>query len=738
MSKNLIIVESPAKAKTIGKFLGKDFVIKASMGHIRDLPKKEFGVSVKNNFKPRYVTDQKKRKIVLELKKAVQNAEEIFLASDHDREGEAIAWHLSELLEKEIAGKPLHRIIFNEITKSAIRNSVKNPGQIDQNKVDSQQARRILDRIVGYNISPLLWKIITTNLSAGRVQSVALRLVCEREEEIQKFVPQEYWNIEAFLKKKDLPPFKAVLQKWENKKIEISKKEQADKILAEIRDKDFILSEIKDTSRQIQPSPSYITSTLQQDAARLLNFSPKNTMRIAQQLYEGIDLKGETVGLITYMRTDSLRIANEALDACRKLISDRFGDKKLNPKTRIYKNKSSAQDAHEAIRPTDPFRTPESLSNYLDKDQLRLYTLIWQKFVATQMQPVFLKSKKLEIKVRKAEFSAVGSTIEEKGFMEVFPHLNVNLGENIDPAYQQNDVLYPEKLEGIQRFTKPPSRFTEASLIKELESKGIGRPSTYASITSTILYRKYVVLKKKRFFPTELGITVNGFLIENFEDFFNVEFTAEMESSLDEVEYGNVVWHKLLEDYYNSMNNLIRKVDFKEAKKNITEDTDIKCDKCGNKMVLKWGRNGQFLACSNFPSCKNIKSYSRDEKGNIQILEAEKLQEKCPKCGNDMLIKNGRFGKFIACSDYPKCKFTKPFTLGIKCPQCQQGEITEKKNRKGRLFYSCSKYPECKYISNNKPIDLKCPKCEYYFLEERYTQGKGKFKKCPQCGEEVY
>jgi len=738
MSKNLIIVESPAKAKTIGKFLGKDFVIKASMGHIRDLPKKEFGVSVKNNFKPEYVTDPKKRKIILELKKAVQDADEIFLASDHDREGEAIAWHLAKLLEKEIADKPLHRIIFNEITKSAIRCSVKNPGQIDQNKVDSQQARRILDRIVGYNVSPLLWKIITTNLSAGRVQSVALRLVCEREEEIQKFVPKEYWNIEALLKKENLPPFKAVLQKWENKKIEIPNKEIADKILAEIQDNEFILAKIKDTSRKIQPSPPYITSTMQQDAARLLNFSAKRAMQIAQQLYEGIDLQGETVGLITYMRTDSLRIANEALDSCKQLISERFGKEKLNPKTRIYKNKSSAQDAHEAIRPTNPFRTPESLANYLNKEQLKLYTLIWQKFIATQMIPVFLKSKNLEIDVGKAGFNAIGSTIVDKGFMEVFPHINVSLGENIDQGYKQNDILIPEKIEGIQRFTKPPSRFSEASLIKELESKGIGRPSTYAAITSTILYRKYVILQKKRFFPTELGITVNGFLVKNFEDFFNVKFTAEMENSLDEIEYGNIVWYKLLEEYYNSMNNLIGKVDFKEAKKSITEATDIVCEKCGSKMVLKWGRNGQFLACSNFPTCKKIKRFTKDEKGNIKILESEKTDEKCPKCGSDLIIKNGRFGKFIACPNYPKCKFIKPITLGIKCPQCHEGEITEKKSKKGKYFYSCSKYPDCKYITNNKPIDLKCPKCDHYYIEERYSKEKGKFKKCPNCGEEIF
>ena len=469
MGKNLIIVESPAKARTIGKFLDNKYVIKASMGHIRDLPKKEIGVDIQDNFKAKYVIDPGKRKIVQELKNSVIDADSVYLASDHDREGEAIAWHLTQVLQKELENKSIHRVIFNEITRNAIQNAIKNPVSIDQNKVDSQQARRILDRIVGYNISPILWKVITKNLSAGRVQSVALRLICEREQEIEKFVPKEFWNIEVLLKKDDLPSFKAILQKWENKKIEISTKEQSDKILQEIEGNDFTIVKIKQTSRKIQPSPPYITSTLQQDAARILNFTPKRTMQIAQQLYEGINLSGETTGLITYMRTDSLRVANEALGSCRNLISERFGAQKLNPKTRVYKNKSSAQDAHEAIRPTSAFRTPESIQAFLNKEQLKLYTMIWQKFVATQMIPVSMKSKILGIESGKAMFSATGNTIEEKGFMEVFPHIKVILGENIDAHYLKDDLLEAEKIEGIQRFTKPPARFTEASLIKELE-----------------------------------------------------------------------------------------------------------------------------------------------------------------------------------------------------------------------------------------------------------------------------
>ena len=738
MSKNLIIVESPAKARTIGKFLDNKFVIKASMGHIRDLPKKEIGVNIQDNFKAKYVIDPGKRKIVQELKKSVESADSVYLASDHDREGEAIAWHLTQVMQNELKDKPVHRVIFNEITRNAIRNAIKNPVSIDQNKVDSQQARRILDRIVGYNISPLLWKIITKNLSAGRVQSVALRLICEREQEINKFVPKEFWNIEVLLKKDDLPSFKATLQKWENKKIEISSKEQSDKILQEIEGNDFTIVKIKQTSRKIQPSPPFITSTLQQDSARILNFTPKRTMQIAQQLYEGINLSGETTGLITYMRTDSLRVANEALGSCRNLVSERFGAQKLNPKTRVYKNKSSAQDAHEAIRPTSAFRTPESMQAFLSKEQLRLYTLIWQKFVATQMIPVSIKSKILDIESGKAMFSATGNTIEEKGFMEVFPHIKVVLGENIDAHYQKDDLLEAEKIEGIQRFTKPPVRFTEASLIKELESKGIGRPSTYAAITSTILFRKYVILSKKKFFTTELGVTVNKFLVSNFDDFFNVSFTAKMENSLDEIEFGKLEWHQLLQEYYQSMSLLLDKVNIGKAKKDLVEDTDIICEKCGSKMAIKWGRSGQFLACTNFPNCRNIKNFKRDEKGGIIIIEPEKINEICPKCGAELVKKKGRFGKFVACSNYPKCKFSKPLTLGIKCPECSSGEITEKKSKKGKVFYSCTNYPKCKYITNKKPIDLKCPKCDYYFLEESYSKEKGKFKKCPKCGEELF
>jgi DNA topoisomerase-1 len=738
MGKNLIIVESPSKAKTIEKFLGSNYVVKASMGHLRDLPSKSLGVDIENNFKAKYVTDRKKNKVVQELKKYASEADAVYLASDYDREGEAIAWHLAHILKKEVKDKPLHRIIFNEITKNAIKNAVNNPGEIDQNMVDSQQARRILDRIVGYTLSPMLWKVITKNLSAGRVQSVALRIICEREDEIEAFKSEEYWNIDAKLYKDNLTSFKASLSKWQGEKAKIPNKEFADEILQHIKENEFIISELKETSRKIQPGPSYITSTLQQDAARFLGFSAKKTMMVAQQLYEGIETGGESTGLITYMRTDSLRISKEALKSCRDLIVKRYGEKSLNPKERVFRTKSNAQDAHEAIRPTDAHRTPNSIKSFLSTDQLKLYTLIWQKFVATQMIDVTVKSKKMVIEAGKAQFTANGATIVEQGFMQAFPHANVSTGEIIDRDYKKNDNLKAKELNSEQKFTKPPARYSEAMLIKELEALGIGRPSTYASITNTIIERKYVELIKKRFKPTDLGRVVNKFLVANFSDFLNVKFTAAMENNLDEITYGNLEWHEILKEYYDQLIKLMEKVDTKDAKSKLIEETDFVCDKCGAPMVIKWGRNGQFLACSNFPECKNIKDFTKDEDGNIKIVEQEKVDGECPKCGSELVVKKGRFGKFIACSDYPKCKHTQPFTMGIKCPECGDGEITEKKNRKGQYFYSCSRYPDCKFITNFKPVKMNCPSCGNYYMQEKYNKEKGKYLVCPKCDKEVY
>lgn len=734
MAKNLIIVESPAKARTISKFLKNQYVVKASMGHIRDLPTRTLGVDVENNFEPKYVEDSKKKKFISELKEAAKGADKIFLASDHDREGEAIAWHLSKILEKDIKDKELYRIVFNEITQKAIDESLKNPGKIDMAKVDAQQARRVLDRIVGYSISPLLWKVIAKDLSAGRVQSVALRLICEREAEITAFVPKEYWRIESEFWRDNLPKFKASLEKYQGKKKEIENEADASVVLEAIAGKEALLFDIKRSNRAVQPQAPFITSTLQQEASKLLSFQAQRTMSIAQQLYEGVDLGGDSTGLITYMRTDSTRITPEANAACKSLIKERFGEEYVYSSMRLFKNKQSAQDAHEAIRPTDPFRTPESLEPYLNKEQLRLYTLIWQRFVATQMTAAKLLVTQANIQLGEAEFSATGNQISFDGFMKCYPHVKIPLGESIHKDYAKGDTLEYQKPEKSQHFTSPPSRFTEASLIKELEAKGIGRPSTYASIISTIRNRKYVTIEKRSFLPTALGMDVNSFLVDKFDSLFNVKFTAQMEDKLDEVEYGKQVWHNLIRGYYDDMNILIGKVDVKKEKVALTEETDIICDKCNEaKMVVRRGRSGEFLACSNYPKCKNSKNFKRDLNGSIVIIVPEVLDEKCPECGKDLVEKNGRFGTFIACTGYPSCKYARPKTLGLKCPECKIGEVAQRKNQKGNTFYSCTRYPDCKWISNFKPVEQSCPNCGNHYMHERYSKDKGHTIECPKC-----
>ncbi|MFB3845099.1 MAG: type I DNA topoisomerase [Candidatus Cloacimonadaceae bacterium] len=739
MAKGLIIVESPAKASTISKFLDNKYDVKASMGHIRDLPKKEMGINIQQNFAPKYLIDPKKKKIIEELRTAAGKADAVFLASDHDREGEAIAWHLQQVLAKDIEGKPVHRIVFNEITRNAIREAMSHPGSIDMKKVDAQQARRILDRFVGYLISPLLWKIISKELSAGRVQSVALRLICEREAEITDFVPKEYWKVETNFYRDKLPPFKAVLETWQDKKAELANKEQADAIINAVKDKPASLLQRKDSSRVVEPYSAFITSTMQQDASRFLNLSASKTMLIAQELYEGVDLAGERTGLITYMRTDSLRIAEEANQAVRKLIADRFGTDFVHKTVRIYKNKNNAQDAHEAIRPTDPFKTPESVAPYLNKDQLKLYTLIWQRFVATQMRPLKLKTTEVKVSVGEAIFSASGNEVTDEGFMKAWQYYNLPAGEKIAPDYHENDALEYDPFQGSQHFTTPPSRYTEASLIKELEAKGIGRPSTYATIISTLHNRKYVTMEKKCFLPSDLGIQVNHFLVERFDSIFNVKFTAEMETGLDAVEYGKMEWQKLVAEYYDKLVKLINQVDIKREKKDLQEETDIICDVCHQgKMVIKWANRKQYLACSRFPECKNMKSFTRDKDGKIKIEEPKTLDEKCPQCGSPLILRKGRYGEFIACSNYPKCKYSRSVSLGVKCPQCGKGDVVKRNSKKGKPFYSCSTYPECKWISNDKPVPIACPECGNPYLFEKHSRQDGDYKFCPNCKQKFY
>jgi DNA topoisomerase I len=739
MSKGLIIVESPAKASTISKFLDHKFDVKASMGHIRDLPTKEMGINVEKDFTPKYITDPKKKKIIDELKTAMDKASAIYLASDHDREGEAIAWHLQQVLKKEIADKPVHRIVFNEITRTAIQESISHPGSIDMQKVDAQQARRVLDRFVGYLISPLLWKIISKELSAGRVQSVALRLICEREAEIRSFVPKEFWRVETSFYKSKLPAFKGTLDRWKDKKAEIENQEQASKIIEAINGKDARLLDRTDKVRNVEPYPAFITSTLQQDASRLLNLPASKTMQVAQELYEGVDLGGERTGLITYMRTDSLRIAEEANLSCRKLIEERFGKDYVHKSVRHYKNKNNAQDAHEAIRPTDAFKTPEVVSQYLSKDQLKLYTLIWQRFIATQMKPLKLKQTEVKVGIGEAVFVSSGNEVADDGFLKAWNHYSFPAGEKIADAYKAEDALLYEPFIPSQHFTTPPSRFTEASLIKELEAKGIGRPSTYAAIITTIRTRKYVAMEKKAFVPTDLGIQVNRFLVERFDTIFNVKFTAEMETNLDEVEYGKVIWHKLVRQYYDQLVKLIGLVDVKQEKKGMQEETDLVCEVCKQgMMVIKWGKKKQYLSCNRYPECKNIKSFSRGSNGEIVIEVPEELEEKCPQCESPLLLRKGRFGEFIACSNYPKCKYSRSIGLGITCPECGKGDVVKRSSKKGKPFYSCSTYPECKWISNDKPVPIACSECGNPFLYEKYSKANGDYKLCPKCKKEFF
>ncbi len=794
MSKPLIIVESPAKAKTIGKYLNQEFDVKASMGHIRDLPKKELGIDVENEFKPKYVIDTAKKKLIDELKKSAKESSAIYLASDHDREGEAIAWHLAQVLCKESDKKPVYRIVFNEITKKAIQEAVANPGQVDINKVDAQQARRVLDRIVGYKVSPLLWRVIDDkNLSAGRVQSVALRLICERDLAIESFVIDEYWTIESEFWKDNLPPFKAILHLFDGNKIKLENKEQSENIINELKNNKPLLSALKHSKRQIQPSPPYITSTLQQDAARILNFTGKKTMMLAQQLYEGMDIGGETIGLITYMRTDSVRIADEANQNAREVIARELGENLLFPTVRKYSNKNEAQDAHEAIRPTYPWRKPDDIKAYLNHDQFELYKIIWQRFISTQMIPLSLDSVQIDITCGKALFKASGSVIVEEGFFKYYPYINVSFGEKIDPAYHQNDWLEMKEPYGKQHFTKPPSPYTEAQLIKELESLGIGRPSTYATITNTIIERNYVSVIEKRFIPTKLGKLVNTFLVHYFDLLFNVTFTAEMENKLDLVEYGKEKWQELIKEYYNQIMDLLGKVNFKEAKQLLVEQTDIKCDKCNSPMIIKFSKKGEFLACSNYPACsnfkaferkedgsieiinqeveetgiicekcespmivkktksgeflgcsnypkcKNIKNFKRDSEGHILIQEPVETNEVCPNCGGKMILRQGRYGEFMACSNYPKCKTIKSTAKEIPCPLCHEGKITSKISAKKTRFYGCSRYPDCKFTTPNKPVDMECIECKNPFLSEIYDRKtKSKYNKCPNCGKEYF
>jgi DNA topoisomerase-1 len=755
MSKSLIIVESPAKARTLQRYLGKSFTVKASVGHICDLPEKTLGVDVEHDFQPKYVTIRGKAKIITELRGAAQKADQIYLAPDPDREGEAIAWHIATTIEAD--QKPVRRVLFHELTKKAILAAIENATEIDQNKFEAQQARRILDRLVGYQISPLLWDKVRRGLSAGRVQSVAVRMVCEREQEIADFTSLEYWSITAELQQDGPPPFLAQLelvngQKLTNKKDNcIADEAAAQAIVADLRDCPFIIDKVSKKKTKRNPSPPFITSSLQIEANRKLRFSAKKTMMLAQRLYEGIAI-GEDgpTGLITYMRTDSTRINDEALGQVRDYIRTAYGDKHLPATANIYRAKKSAQDAHEAIRPTDVAKTPESLAPHLEKDMLALYTLIWKRFVASQMAPAIYDQTSVTIEAGRYGFKAVGSIVRFLGFMTLYVESR-DESQTPQPADQDRDVILPDLKEGQgvellklgpgQHFTQPPPRYTEATLVKALEENGVGRPSTYAAILSTIQDKEYVKLEQRKFYPTDLGKLVNDLLVRHFPAIMNTEFTASMEQNLDRVEEGSVNWLRILHDFYGPFRQALEqaKSDMKSVKRSAVP-TDVKCTLCGGVMVIKWGRKGEFLACENYPECKNTQDFKKDDEGNIVPVGKEEPLPSgaiCEKCGLPLVYKNGRFGRFLACSGYPKCKHIPAEKTGVQCPEAGcGGELIKKISKKGKVFYSCNHYPKCSFAIWDKPVNQPCPDCQSPYLLEKENKKYGLHVKCPndKCG----
>jgi DNA topoisomerase-1 len=748
MAKSLVIIESPAKARTIGKFLGKDFQVKASIGHVKDLPKSKLGVDIEHDFQPEYVTIKGKGKIIAEIKKAAKVADKIYLAPDPDREGEAIAWHIAEELNGDRSR--IYRVLFNEITERGVLEAIKKPMRLDRNKYEAQQARRILDRLVGYEISPLLWKKVRRGLSAGRVQSVTVRLICEREAAIKAFVPEEYWSITAELRGHGSEEsFRAKLAKEDGKKLKVKDSVKAQQILQEIEGSKFTVTGIEKKEKKRFPLPPFITSRLQQEAARKLGFTVKKTMLVAQQLYEGMEIGKEgSVGLITYMRTDSTRVSSQAISETRDFINFRFGKDYLPAKPNIYRSKKGAQDAHEAIRPTYLKYPPYDIEKYLSKDHFNLYNLIWKCFVASQMNPAVFDQTTVQIEVEASKsklnrytFQASGSVVKFDGFTRVYVEGRDKNGEgerseSILPPLEKGEVLRLLSIEPKQHFTQPPPRFTEASLVKELEDNGIGRPSTYAPTLSTIQEREYVTRENKQFIPTELGLLVTDLLVKSFPQVLDAKFTAHLEEDLDKVEEGNMSWLKVVREFYMPFRALLDKasIEMKDVKREETP-TDIKCEKCGKTMMIKWGRRGQFLACSGYPECKNTKDFVLSEDGSVRVVEEEETGEMCPTCGKPMIVKTGRYGRFLACSNYPECKTAKPISTGVRCPiEGCNGELVERRSKKGKVFYSCSNYPRCTFATWERPLGEKCPKCDYPILLERHTKSGAVVKSCPNKG----
>lgn len=750
---NLVIVESPAKAKTIKKYLGADFEVMASYGHVRDLMPKEGAVDPAHHFEMHYQLIEKNAKHVDAIRKAAKKAKSLYLATDPDREGEAIAWHIHEILknEKHMTDKMIQRVVFHEITKRAVQDAVSNPRNISMDLVNAQQARRALDYLVGFNLSPLLWKKIRRGLSAGRVQSPALRLIVEREEEIEKFKTQEYWTITAS-NTKEGHAFPAKLTIYADNKLEqfsVTNEEQAEKIKQDLlkqAQKKIKVIKVEKKQRKRNPAAPFITSTLQQEAARKLGFTTQRTMRIAQQLYEGIDIDGGATGLITYMRTDSVHLAQEALNEIRGYIAEHFGKDNVPDAPRMYKTKSkNAQEAHEAVRPTSIYRTPQSLQKVLDKDQYKLYNLIWQRTLACQMIHATINTVSADLSCAPgSNFRATGSTIANPGFIAVYQ-------ESVDDEKQSDEErILPELIEGEmielvdietqQHFTEPPPRYTEASLVKSLEEFGIGRPSTYASIISTLQQRDYVHLEKKRFYPTDVGRIVNKFLTNYFSQYVDYGFTAHLEDELDSVARGEKQWVPVLDDFWHPFIKQIGNIAETVQRKDVTQEAiDEVCPKCGKPLVIRLGRNGRFIGCTAYPECdytRNMESAHNAEQAEPETVEGRS----CPKCGGELIIKQGPYGKFIGCKSYPDCKFIEPLKkaedTGVDCPECKKGKMLKRQSRRGKPFYSCSLYPKCKYAVWDEPVAEACPNCRWPILTLKVTKRTGTEKVCPQkeCG----
>lgn len=738
----LVIVESPAKAKTIGKYLGRGFRVRATVGHVRDLPEKKMGIDVDNGFEPEYVTIPGKEKTLADLKSAAKDASEIYLATDPDREGEAIAWHVASQIKRK-GGARIRRVLFHEITKDAVRGAIDRAGEINESLVEAQQARRVLDRLVGYKASPMLWKTVKKGVSAGRVQTVALRLIVEREREIRAFNPVEYWTIGALLEK-DSREFTAKLHQIDGQKAEISNGDEARRIIDDLAGaKTFPVTEVKRREKRKNPYAPFTTSTLQQEAAKKLGFGSKRTMRLAQDLYEGIEVGSEgAVGLITYMRTDSTRIADSAAQTARDYLRTLFGVEFLSAGPQLYgdgKGKNT-QDAHEAVRPTEPTRRPDTIKRYLSPDQFKLYELIWKRFMASQMAPAVFDTTTVNFEVGRYTFRATGSVMKFAGYQALYQETReagdskALEDEQALPAMEEGENIPVKKIEPAQHFTEPPPRFSEASLVKELERLGIGRPSTYASIISTLADRRYVLLEQRRFFPTELGEQVERVMVKSLPDIFNVQFTSNMEGDLDRIEEGTIDWREMLRDFYGPFSDKVKHADLEGL---IAEAHDLSgfdgemCPDCGGKLVPRGGFFGPFMACERHPKeCK----FTRPLRGEKKVARA--TDEKCHECGEPMVIRTGRSGDFLGCSKFPKCRGTRSMPTGVHCPQCGGDVAVRRSKKRGKAFYGCANYPSCDFVVWDKPVAEICPDCGFVGAEAKSTKTRGDYRRCMKCHNE--